>query len=106
MASFEISAATWSNPLEGSLFRNSLSWHLHVAELHPGNDDQSFSSALLISPGNCFSAASTVPSNSTSASKNSTNVHPTDCGRITAHSESAGLNRHIVGGASPLQERK
>jgi hypothetical protein len=27
-------------------------------------------------------------------------------GRITAYSECAGLNRHVVGGASPLQERK
>jgi hypothetical protein len=26
--------------------------------------------------------------------------------RITGYPESAGLNRHVVGGASPLQERK
>jgi tRNA uridine 5-carboxymethylaminomethyl modification enzyme len=27
-------------------------------------------------------------------------------GRATASAESAGINRHVVGGASPLQERK
>ena len=27
-------------------------------------------------------------------------------GRVTADTSSAGINRHVVGGASPLQERK
>jgi hypothetical protein len=29
-----------------------------------------------------------------------------DCARITGYTESAGINRHVVGDARALQERK